>query len=641
MTAAVARLPPAAPSRPRRVGGKFLLAVGLVLPAVLGVAAVGALGTARLHQQVTSIETDNMRTTHLVADLVDGLQHVEAAALLLTATYAASDVTELNAELEEQLLPELHSDFATLETVYADEPSALARLNRIRAGFQRYLALRRSGAYDAVGTVAARTTAALARETADLFHPINELAHQLRADEEQQATAAEEAADRIFRTGLVELLATLLVCVLLGAGAVIWLIRDMVPRIREYSRYASDVAADQAEYDLNVRGQDELSALGHALNVMVSERRQVQRQEQGQAEFVEALQVTEDEDEADNLLKRHLERSLPGATAVVLKRNNSADRLQASTPVPPEADLSSRLSGAQPRACLAVRYARCHQEGSGRVPLRSCSVCGDRDVASTCEPLLVGGEVIGSVLVSHPESPTHRARQLVQQSVTQAAPVLANQRNLALAEFRANNDSLTGLPNKRATEDTLKRMVAQANRSLTPLTAVMLDLDRFKQVNDRFGHAQGDEVLAAAGAAIRSSLRSSDFAGRFGGEEFLILLPETSLDGARLVAEKIRETISSVTVPGVDRDITASLGVSDLLEHGGTTAGLLRAADRALYDAKTAGRNRTVVAASAEQPSAPVEPELRADARRLSPAAAGVGDEDVSSTGRLRVPSEA
>ena len=111
--------------------------------------------------------------------------------------------------------------------------------------------------------------------------------------------------------------------------------------------------------------------------------------------------------------------------------------------------------------------------------------------------------------------------------MAQAAPVLGNLRNLALAEFRANNDSLTGLPNKRATDDTLKRMVAQANRSVMPLTAAMLDLDHFKQINDRFGHAKGDEVLAAVGATLRSCLRGSDFAGRFGGEELLVLFPDT------------------------------------------------------------------------------------------------------------------
>jgi diguanylate cyclase (GGDEF)-like protein len=126
----------------------------------------------------------------------------------------------------------------------------------------------------------------------------------------------------------------------------------------------------------------------------------------------------------------------------------------------------------------------------------------------------------------------------------------------------------------------------------------MFDLDHFKQINDRFGHGKGDEVLAAVGAALGSSLRASDFAGRFGGEEFLILLPDTTVDDAMLVAEKIRGSVASITVPGVERDITASIGVAGLLEHAGNATGLLRATDRALYAAKAAGRNRTVQATS-------------------------------------------
>ena len=136
-------------------------------------------------------------------------------------------------------------------------------------------------------------------------------------------------------------------------------------------------------------------------------------------------------------------------------------------------------------------------------------------------------------------------------SVTQAAPVLGNLRNLALAEFRANNDSLTGLPNKRATDDTLKRMVAQADRSVTPLTAAMLDLDHFKQINDRFGHAKGDEVLAAVGASLRATLRTADFAGRFGGEELLVLLPDTALDDATPPVTKMYFGISPLPLSAV------------------------------------------------------------------------------------------
>ena len=176
--------------------------------------------------------------------------------------------------------------------------------------------------------------------------------------------------------------------------------------------------------------------------------------------------------------------------------------------------------------------------------------------------------------------------------MTQASPVLANLRNLALSQTRALTDGLTGLPNRRAIEDTLKRMVAQADRAAGPLGVVLFDLDHFKQVNDLFGHEKGDEVLSAVGVTVTSSLRTSDFAGRYGGEEFILLLPETDAEGAAIVAEKLRVALTALDVPGVARPITASFGVAAMPGDGSEPATLLRTADRALYLAKAGGRNR-------------------------------------------------
>jgi diguanylate cyclase (GGDEF)-like protein len=189
------------------------------------------------------------------------------------------------------------------------------------------------------------------------------------------------------------------------------------------------------------------------------------------------------------------------------------------------------------------------------------------------------------------------------ESVAQAAPVLANLRNLALAEFRAATDGLTGLVNKRAVQDTIKRMVAQASRTVTPLAAIVLDLDHFKQINDSFGHGRGDDVLAAVGAVLSDSVRASDFVGRNGGEEFIALLPNTTVAHATAVAEQIRTAIAAMTVPGVERYITASLGVAEIPAHAGDGDQLLRSADRALYVAKTNGRNRTELAITSSQPT--------------------------------------
>ena len=315
-----------------------------------------------------------------------------------------------------------------------------------------------------------------------------------------------------------------------------------------------------------------------------------------QADFAATLQIASDENEANRLLQRHLERILPPTAAVVLNRNNSADRLEAATPLPGGSPLAKTLRGARPGSCLAVRSGRTHRETSERPALMSCPVCAAGPGASSCVPLVVGGEVIGSVLLSRP-APYDEADELrIDQSVGQAAPVLANLRNLAIAEMRAATDGLTGLPNKRAVTDALQRLFAQASTVRTPLALLLLDLDHFKQVNDKRSHQVGDQVLANVGAVLRTALRDHDFVGRNGGEEFAILLPDTGIPAALNIAERVRAAIAEMTLPGTDAAVTVSIGVAVFPDHASTPDRLERLADAALYVAKRQGRNRAELA---------------------------------------------
>jgi diguanylate cyclase (GGDEF)-like protein len=316
-----------------------------------------------------------------------------------------------------------------------------------------------------------------------------------------------------------------------------------------------------------------------------------------QEEFADTMQIANDEEEAHLLLQRYLERILaPKTTAVVLNSNNSADRLEAVVPLPAGSPLAQTLRGAAPRSCLAVRSGRMHREGSSRLALLSCPVCAPCAGASSCVPLVVGGKVIGSVLLNRPTAFDEADEHRIRESVSQSAPVLANLRNLAIAEIRAATDGLTGLPNKRAVTDTLKRMFAQAATERSPLSLLMLDLDHFKQVNDQRGHAVGDQVLANVGAVMKGAMRSRDFAGRNGGEEFAILLPNTEIPVALRIAERVRAAIAEMSLPGIDVGVTVSVGVAGYPEHASTPDRLARLADAALYLAKRQGRNRVELA---------------------------------------------
>jgi two-component system cell cycle response regulator len=169
-------------------------------------------------------------------------------------------------------------------------------------------------------------------------------------------------------------------------------------------------------------------------------------------------------------------------------------------------------------------------------------------------------------------------------------------------------DGLTGLWNYRYLSMALTREVERAIRFGRPLAVLMLDLDRFKSINDRYGHQWGDSVLIEVARRVAGEIREVDVLARYGGEEFACVLPETDLEGARSMAERIRRSIGQHHFPGgpsvIDPElptspsVTVSVGVAVYPHHGTTTANLLRAADAALYEAKRAGRDTVRVAAN-------------------------------------------
>jgi diguanylate cyclase (GGDEF)-like protein/putative nucleotidyltransferase with HDIG domain len=165
----------------------------------------------------------------------------------------------------------------------------------------------------------------------------------------------------------------------------------------------------------------------------------------------------------------------------------------------------------------------------------------------------------------------------------------------------ALTDPLTGLFNRRGFEQAFDVELERARRADGGLSVIVGDLDRFKDVNDRFGHVAGDQVLRAVGETIRSTKRSWDIAARIGGEEFAVLAPDTDEHGAYVLAERLRLEIEEALEPVGAADLTASFGVVSFPIHGQTGEALLQAADQALYAAKRLGRNRAVIS-SAEVP---------------------------------------
>jgi diguanylate cyclase (GGDEF)-like protein len=329
--------------------------------------------------------------------------------------------------------------------------------------------------------------------------------------------------------------------------------RAIVRNLRRVATAARGIAHGSLAERVPVRGRDEFAALGAAFNDMAAqlESRLAEldaeraRVREALARFGEALAATHD---AKQLLR------FVGETAV-------------------------EATGA--RGCRIVAA-----DGSV-VESGEAGADGER----LAFPLTAGRENFGTLeLVG--ESFDGEQRLNAASLASQAVIALENARLHRMVEQQALVDGLTALANRRACSDALQAEAARAERSGTPLSVVLADLDRFKDVNDAHGHAIGDEALRTFADVLRETVRESDVAGRWGGEEFLLLLPGADEDGAAQLAERVRARLSARSVAGApDLRLTASFGVAEYVPESGPEP-LVRAADRALYRAKRGGKDR-------------------------------------------------
>lgn len=209
-------------------------------------------------------------------------------------------------------------------------------------------------------------------------------------------------------------------------------------------------------------------------------------------------------------------------------------------------------------------------------------------------PLIVGGVCIGVLSAASPEPDAFTAAHA--ETLTLIAAICTPRLEVARLERLASVDPLTGALNRRGLSDALAGL-----ELAPPLAAAMVDVDRFKEVNDRFGHGVGDEVLRHVANVIASSIRSTDAIVRWGGEEFALVLPAVGAGAAAHIAERTRATLEASRAPTSAGDVavTVSIGVA-ALRPGDAWPLPLERADRALYRAKSSGRNRVVVADDAD-----------------------------------------
>ncbi|HWS27285.1 MAG TPA: diguanylate cyclase, partial [Xanthomonadales bacterium] len=259
---------------------------------------------------------------------------------------------------------------------------------------------------------------------------------------------------------------------------------------------------------------------------------------------------------------------------------------------------SERIAPAQ---CWGWRRAQPYLTDSHSAELRCSHVSGDAEhIATACLPLNAHGMAFGLLYLDGPEP--IRSERLAATAAEQLSLALANLRLRDSLRDQSIKDALTGLYNRRHLERALEVEYARCRRAGRPLAVLMIDIDHFKAFNDQHGHAAGDTVLSVVGELLGTSFRAGDTVCRYGGEEFTVILPESDSAAAAALAENVRQAIAALDVVD-DGDtlprVTASIGVASVPGSVETLDGLIEAADRALYLAKSQGRNRVVIAALA------------------------------------------
>lgn len=382
-------------------------------------------------------------------------------------------------------------------------------------------------------------------------------------------------------------------------GNLVHLAAHYVPDVDTSGRVRGFVSA-LTDITEQVRAHEELNRVNVRLQRTISELEARQRQHYAFDELGDMLHTCQTQEEACAVIKRYAEKLFPDSAGGLYLRSHDLNLFQEAA----EWGAGSVEPVFRANDCWALRRGRTHQAESAEAGLHCRHVGSDVPAGGyVCALLAAQGETMGVLHVRRTAGGGERlGLEIFARWVTAVAGHLALAfANLHLREtlrVQAMHDPLTGLYNRRYMEQELEREVLRCRRKSLPMSVIMVDIDHFKQFNDTYGHDAGDVVLRAVGGLLKSKVRGEDFVCRYGGEEFLLVLPGTSLELASERAVLIRDEAKQLAVQHAGAPlpaITLSLGVAWLPEHGTTVTQLLNTVDAALYAAKKAGRDRVAI----------------------------------------------
>ena len=340
----------------------------------------------------------------------------------------------------------------------------------------------------------------------------------------------------------------------------------------------------------------------YVVSVVQKNREQLEQEVQSTGDKIEVLQNLGTQLTACHIVNEALEitalvtaKLLPRYTGMIGLMRASRDKVEVV------AQWNGEVSGNEkflPEQCWALRTGK-QYAGNLQAGKVMCEHYNGKGGISVCIPLLAQGDMIGVMQFVSPdiEKMDSKEQQLAAAVAENVSLSLASLRSRESLHQQAIRDPLTGLYNRRYLMETLGHEFSRSKRHELPMSVLMMDVDHFKQFNDQNGHDAGDHILKEFGRLVKETIRNEDSACRFGGEEFVVLLPETRLEAAIIAAERICQIMRNNTFihQGISLGmVTISIGVASFPGNSQDSETLLKSADEALYEAKRTGRNRVV-----------------------------------------------
>jgi len=510
----------------------------------------------------------------------------------------------------EEAVAQIPAELASLRELESDSPSQEAEVDAIQRALNRWQTEWANPTITSVNRGNLAESSQLVVQGERRLASVRSLMLTLLEEDRAENYATLREAEQQMRRMLVLALGVALMVAL----AVVMVTREVAglleQPVRQLIEASERVSRGDFQPSLPPAADNEFGVLSQSFSHMTAALRLEREELAALNRFSEAVtQCTSEVEVYDHILHSLKERFRP-TQVMIFKLDPEENLLEAAaTLVPLPEEVRDWPVIPEPHNCKAVRMGRRFRVNDVKAePLCPAKFVAPAEGSYYCGPLIAGGVIIGAVRVEGAKGFwTPERESLLESYLSGAATALSNLRLLESTKQQANVDELTGLYNRRFVEEYARKLIAMARRQGQPLGIIMMDLDHFKEVNDVYGHEVGDRVLRQFAKTVTHALREANVAARFGGEEFVVVLPETLPQGCMLVAERIRKAVERMVVPsGTERPLpplTVSLGIAVYPEHGQGLEELLQASDKALYESKRAGRNRTTLYVPQEEPA--------------------------------------